>query len=253
MRLAGKVAIITGAGSGIGRASALAFAREGARVVAADINEETCRATVEAIKERGGRAVAVRVDVTKAADCQRMVNTALEHFGKLDVLFNNAGINHAARLHETLEEDWDRVLAVNLKSIFLCSKYAIPALIQNGGGSIINTASPAGLVGLRGLAAYCASKGGVISLSKNMALDYAPYNIRVNYICPGVIYTPMTQAIIATHEDPQKFEEEYSKMRPLGRFGKPEEIANAAVFLASDESSFMTGASIVMDGGFTAG
>lgn len=253
MRLTGKVAIITGAGSGIGRASAGAFAREGAKVVVADINELAAQAAAEAIARLGGEALALKVDVTSSTDCERTVDSALKRFGKLDVLFNNAGINHAAKVHETTEADWDRVMAVNIKGIFLCSKFAIPVMVRNGGGSIINAASPAGIVGLRGLAAYCASKGAVISLSKNMALDYAPYQIRVNYICPGVIDTPMTEAVIATHADPDAFREEYSGMRPLGRFGLPEEIANAALFLASDESSFMTGASIVVDGGFTAG
>jgi NAD(P)-dependent dehydrogenase (short-subunit alcohol dehydrogenase family) len=251
MRLKDKVAIITGGGVGMGRVSVLRFLEEGAKVVAADINETTLQQTVQMGKEISGDVIGIRVDLTKEDEVRRLVEQTLEAFGTVDVLFNNAGMNHAALLHETTLEDWERVFDVNVKSMFLTCKHVLPVMMDKRQGSIINTASPGALVGLRGLAAYCASKGAVPALTRSIAIDYAPYNIRANFLCPGVILTEMTEKIIQSKPNPDEYREWYRTARPLGRFGEPVEIANAAVYLASDETAFMTGASIVADGGFT--
>lgn len=250
-RLANKVAIITGAGVGMGRASVLRFLEEGARVAALDINGETLAET-----RRQGEAVSPhlwcrQVDITDEAAVRQAVAEVVERFGTVDVLFNNAGVNHAALLHETTLEDWERVFSVNVRGMFLMCKHVLPVMMAHRAGSIINTASPGALVGLRGIAAYCASKGAVPALTRSIAVDYAPYNIRANYLCPGVILTEMTEKIIQSKPNPDEYREWYRTARPLGRFGEPVEIANAAVFLASDETAFMTGASLVADGGFT--
>lgn len=251
-RLAGKVAVITGAATGIGKAAALLFAQEGARVVAADINEAGGEQIVETVKANQGEAIFVKSDVTQTDQVERLMLTAKDMFGKIDILYNNAAVNHFARLTDTSEEAWDRVMAVNVKSIFLCCKAAIPIMQENGGGVIINTASAAAIVGLRNLAAYTASKGAVLQLTKNMALDYAADNIRVNALCPGVTATEMTLKVIADSPDPQAARERFDSGRPLKRMAEPIEIARAALYLASDESSFMTGAHLVVDGGYTA-
>jgi NAD(P)-dependent dehydrogenase (short-subunit alcohol dehydrogenase family) len=252
MRLKDKIAVITGAGSGIGRATAKRFAREGAKVVASDIFIEGCQETVNMITSMGGEAIMVKADVSKADQIQAMVKTTLDNYGQINILFNNAGIELSASITETREEDWDRVMSTNLKGIFLCSKYAIPEMIKAGGGSIINTASIAGLVGFDNLAAYNTSKGGVITLTKNMALDYAQYNIRVNCICPGVIETSMIERLIEIWGgDPEATKQSFVALTPIGRLGTPEDIANAALFLASEESSFVTGSALVVDGGYT--
>jgi NAD(P)-dependent dehydrogenase (short-subunit alcohol dehydrogenase family) len=242
-RLDGKVAVITGAGSGIGRASAERFAAEGAKVVCADVSgqEEEVAAGI------GSSAVGIRVDVTTSADVARMIATALEHFGRLDILFNNAGFGGGARqpLAEVDEADFDRQVAVHLKGVFLGMKHGIPALLHSGGGSIINTASAAGLVGWKELAPYAAAKGGVVQLTKSAALDYAQAGIRVNAICPGITWTGMSgRATGATRQS--------TPDQPMGRWGEVTELAAAALFLASDESSFITGAAIPVDGGYVA-
>ncbi len=252
MRLAKKVAIITGAATGIGRAAALLFAREGARVVVADVDDEGGRETVALIEEAGGEALYVRVDVTRPADVERMVRTAVETYGRLDVLFNNAAVNLAATVTETSEEAWDRIMAVNVKGVFLGCKYAIPAMAAGGGGVIVNTASAAAIVGLKGLAAYTASKGAVLQLTRNVALDYADQKIRANALCPGVTATAMTLSVIEKSPNPEAMRQRMDAGRPLGRMADPEEIARAALFLASEESSFMTGVPLIVDGGFTA-
>ena len=251
--LNGKVALITGAASGIGRATALLFAREGAAVAVVDVNEAKGKAVAKKIVDEGGQAIFVHCDVTSAAECQSAVQQTIKQLSKLDILFNNAGIIRRASVVDTSEEEWDQVMAVNVKSVFLLSKYAIPIMIEAGGGAIINTASGWGLIGGRDAASYCASKGAVVLLTKAMALDHGAQNIRVNCICPGDTDTPMLR-----NEAQQlgKPEEEFlaeSAQRPLQRIGRPEEVAQAALYLASDASSFVTGIALVVDGGGLAG
>ena len=251
MRLQDKVAIITGAGSGIGREAALIFAREGARVVVADLNNQAGEATVAAIQGSGGDAFHVHTDVSKAASVENMVRTTEDHFGQLNVIFNNAGIfpDADASVVNTSEEVWDVVMNVNLKGVFLGCKYAIPALLRAGGGSIINVAS---FVALMGAAtpqiAYTASKGGVLSMTREIAVEFARQNIRTNALCPGPVDTPLLRAILS---DPVKRQRRLVHIPP-GRFAQAREIANAALFLASDESSYVNGATFVVDGGITA-
>jgi len=251
--LEGKVALITGGASGIGRASALLFAREGAAVAVVDLNEVKGRSVVKTIIDEGGRAIFLSCDVTKAKDCKSAVQRTVEQLSKLDILFNNAGIIRRKSVVETSEEEWDRVMATNVKSVFLLSKYAIPIMVEAGGGAVINTASGWGLVGGGNAASYCASKGAVVLLTKAMAVDHGPQNIRVNCICPGDTDTPML------HGEARQLgrrEEEFlaeSAQRPLRRVGRPEEIAQAALYLASDASSFVTGTALVVDGGGLAG
>jgi meso-butanediol dehydrogenase/(S,S)-butanediol dehydrogenase/diacetyl reductase len=242
LRLKDKVALITGAGRGIGQAAGVRFANEGAKVVVVDIDSKEGMETVEMIESAGGEAFFVHADVSKAADAEKMVKVAVEKFGRLDILFNNAGIELVGRVDEMPENDWDRLIAINLKGVFLGSKYAVPQMLKQGGGVIINTASAAGLFGLGGEPAYCASKGGVIALTRAMAMDYADKNIRVNCICPGPTATRLTKPLQST-----------IKKVALGRIAKPEEIANVALFLASDESSFVTGHPLIVDGGSIAG
>lgn len=250
--LAGKIALVTGGASGIGRATALLFAREGAAVAIADINQAG-QAAAEEIVQSGGRAIFEQADVTQAADCQRVVERTLREFGGIHVLFNNAGIMRRASVVEISEEDWDRVMAVNVKSMFLMSRQVIPTMAEAGGGSIINTASGWGLAGGPRAAVYCASKGAVVLLTKAMAVDHGPQKIRVNCICPGDTDTRMLR-----DEAKQLGEQEglfltESARRPLGRVGEPEEIAQAALYLASDASSFVTATALVVDGGGLAG
>jgi NAD(P)-dependent dehydrogenase (short-subunit alcohol dehydrogenase family) len=251
-RLRDKVALISGAAAGIGRAAALLFAREGASVAIADINRAG-ESVAEEIVRSGGQAIFEQVDVTWAVDCQRAVERTLHEFGGIHVLFNNAGIMRRASVVELSEEDWDRVMAVNVKSIFLMSRQVIPIMAKAGGGSIVNTASGWGLVGGPRAAVYCASKGAVVLLTKAMAIDHGPEKIRVNCICAGDTDTGMLR-----NEAQQLGEREHifladSARRPLGRIGKPEEIAQAALYLASDASSFVTGTALVVDGGGLAG
>jgi NAD(P)-dependent dehydrogenase (short-subunit alcohol dehydrogenase family) len=250
--LAGKVALITGAASGIGRATALLFARAGAAVAITDINPDG-EALAEEVALSGAHAFFERADVAQATDCQRVVERTLREFGGIHVLFNNAGIMRRASVVELSEEEWDRVMSVNVKSIFLMSRQVIPIMAKAGGGSIINTASGWGLAGGHRAAVYCASKGAVVLLTKAMAIDHGPQNIRVNCICPGDTDTGMLR-----NEAQQLGEREdlflaQSARRPLGRIGKPEEIAQTALYLASDASSFVTGTALVVDGGGLAG
>ena len=245
--------MITGGASGIGRATALLFAHEGAAVSVVDLDEAGGQAVAHEIADEGGRAIFVRCDVSQAADCQRAVQQTVEELGGLDILFNNAGVIRRASVLETSEEEWDRVMAVNVKSVFLLSKCAIPVMAQAGGGVIINTASGWGLVGGRKAAAYCASKGAVVLLTKAMALDHGDQNIRVNCLCPGDTDTPMLRyEAQQLGESDKRFLAEAAE-RPLRRIGKPEDIAQAALYLASDASSFVTGTALVVDGGGLAG
>ena len=253
MQLADKVALITGGASGIGRATSLLFAREGATVVIADLNAQAGQAVINDITQAGGRACFESTDVSNAAECRRVVDRTLRGFGKIDILFNNAGIIRRATVLDLSEEDWDRVMAVNVKSIFLLSREVIPHMQKAGGGSIVNTASGWGLTGGARAAVYCASKGAVVLLTKAMAVDHGSQNIRVNCICPGDTDTGMLRSEAQQlGEANDRFLAEAAK-RPLGRVGTPDEIARAALYLASDASSFVTGTALVVDGGGLAG
>jgi NAD(P)-dependent dehydrogenase (short-subunit alcohol dehydrogenase family) len=249
-RLSGQVAIVTGAAAGIGRAAALLFAREGARVVLSDVDGDRGDATARQIRADGGDAQFVRADVSRDAEAEAIVRTALERYGRLDCAFNNAGIEGAmADTAACTEANWDRTLAINLKGVWLCMRHQIPAMLRTGGGSIVNMASVAGLVGFAGLPAYVASKHGVVGLSKSAALELADKNIRVNVVCPGVIHTEMIDRL--THRDPAA-ERSFTALEPVGRMGTPEEVAAAALWLCSRDSSFVTGATLAVDGGFIA-
>jgi len=251
MRLKEKVALITGGASGIGRETALLFAREGARVVVVDVNDAAGKETVKLVEREKGQAAYVHADVSKAADCEKMVAAAEKTFGRLDVVFNNAGIMHAEDddAVKTTEEVWDLTLAINLKGVFLGCKYGIPALRRAGGGSIINTAS---FVALMGAAtpqvAYTASKGGVVAMSRELAIVHAREKIRVNALCPGPLRTELLMSYLNTDQKKQR----RLVHIPMGRFGEAAEMAKAALFLASDESSYLTGSEFVVDGGITA-
>lgn len=251
--LTGKRALIAGGASGIGRATALLFAREGAAISVVDLDEVGGRAVGKEIDHEGSRAIFVPCDVTQAGDCQRAVEQTVRDLGGLDVLVNSAGIIRRANVLETTEAEWDQVMAVNVKSVFLLSKYAIPVMAEAGGGVIINVASGWGLVGGPRAAAYCASKGAVVQLTKSMALDHGRQNIRVNCICPGDTDTPMLRDEARQLGEPMEQFLAEAAERPLGRIGRPEDIAEAALYLASDASSFVTGTALVVDGGGTAG
>ena len=248
-----KVVIITGGASGIGKAVALLFSREGATVAIVDIDEPNGQAVVQSIVESGRKAVFLHCDVTNMVECRSAVDRVLKEHGKISVLFNNVGIIRRASVVDTTEEEWDKVMATNVKSVFIFSKYVIPIMAKAGGGVIINTASGWGIVGGEKAASYCASKGAVVLLTKAMALDHGPQNIRVNCICPGDTETPMLYSEARQLGiDKEEFLAE-AKQRPLQRIGKPEEIASAVLFLASDASSYVTGTALVVDGGGLAG
>jgi NAD(P)-dependent dehydrogenase (short-subunit alcohol dehydrogenase family) len=246
--LQGKVTIVTGAASGIGRGAAMVFAANGAKVVVADINEEGGKKTVEEIRSLGGTAIWVRTDVSSAADAKNCVAKAIEEFGRLDCLFSNAGFNPTGTVVDTTEELWDRLIDVNLKGMFLMCKYSIPEMKKAGKGSIVCTASVDGVLAIRNEAAYIASKGGIISLVKAMALDHALENIRVNCILPGAIRTALYEKFI--QENPGI--EDQAKEHPMNRIGEPEEVAEVAMFLLSDVPTFVTGAIVPVDGGYSA-
>lgn len=253
MQLSGRVALITGGASGIGRATAYLFAREGAAVAIADVDSQAGSSVADEIARAGGRAIFESADVTRAGDCRRLVERTMREFGRIDILFNNAGIIRRATVLELTEEDWDRVMAVNVKSIYLLSREVIPHMQKAGGGQIINTASGWGIAGGARAAVYCASKGAVVLLTKAMALDHGPQNIRVNCICPGDTDTGMLRAEAdQLGEARERFLADAAK-RPLGRVGAPEEIAQTVLYLASDASSFVTGTALVVDGGGLAG
>ena len=243
---AGKVAFVTGAGTGIGHATALAFAREGANVVVADVSEQGNQATARMIEEAGGRSLAVACDVRRSEDVKAALDGTIETFGRLDLAFNNAGVvEEAAATAELDEEEWDRVVDTDLRGVFLCMKHEIPLMLEQGGGAIVNTSSGAGLRGFPGQPAYVAAKHGVIGLTRASALDYAQQNIRVNAVCPGVIDTEMIQGV--TGGNPEAM----IPAEPVGRLGRPEEIAAAVLWLCSDAASFAVGHAMVVDGGQT--
>jgi meso-butanediol dehydrogenase / (S,S)-butanediol dehydrogenase / diacetyl reductase len=252
-RLLGKMAFITGGGTGIGRACALMFAREGAKVAVAGRRREPLDTVAQEIIAEGHDALATECDVTRKASVDGAVRTAAERFGGLNVIINNAGTLHVGTAEETSEEDWNRVLAANLTGTFLVSRAGVAMLRQAGGGSIVNIGSYLGLVGLKNRAAYCASKGGVTLLTKAMALDHAAEKIRVNCICPALVETEMALGAMQRMPDPAAYRKLRESQIPMGRAGKPEEVAELAVFLASDESAWMTGNAIAIDGGSTAG
>ena len=249
-RLEGKVALVTGGASGIGRATALTFAREGAKLVIADMNADGGQQTVHRIAEQGGEAIFVRTDVSQAVEVQALISQAVATYGRLDCAHNNAGISGGGRAltAEYPEETWHQVIAVNLTGVWFCMKYEIPQMLQQGGGVIVNTASVAGLIGGRGIAAYAASKHGVVGLTKTAALEYAQQRIRVNCVCPGVIHTPMTERGLNNPERRARI----IASEPMGRIGTPEEVAEAVVWLCSDAASFVTGHTMTVDGGYVA-
>jgi len=252
MRLANKVALITGGTSGIGRATALLFAQEGARVAIAGRNEARGQEAVEEIERAGGTATFIRSDVRLAEECRRAVEETLRAFGRLDILFNNAGVFYPHTVPDSTEEEWDLTLDINLKGTYLMSRFALPTMIAQGSGVIVNNASGWGLVGGNEAAAYCASKGGVVLLTKAMAVDHSRQGIRVNCICPGDVDTPMLLEDARIRGMAWEAYLASAANRPMGRIGRPEEIAKAVLFLASDDASFMTGAALVVDGGGTA-
>ncbi len=252
MRLEKEVAIITGGNSGIGRATAEAMAREGAAVVVAARNEKLGEETVASIRASGGEALFVATDVTREPQVRRMVQKTVQAYGKLTVLFNNAGIFLKGTVVDIPLADWDRVINVNVRGTFLCSRHAIPKMIDSGGGSIINCSSVSAVIGNAGGSAYNASKGAIQNLTRNMALDFVGDGIRVNNICPGVIETPMLVGDITDEKELRKARRRSGKKQVMGRWGKPEEIAEAAVFLASPEASYVNGTSLFVDGGLLA-
>jgi NAD(P)-dependent dehydrogenase (short-subunit alcohol dehydrogenase family) len=247
--LDGRAALVTGAASGIGRAIAGTLAGAGAAVALVDIDEAAATGGVEAIAREGGRAAFIRGDVSRSADCQRAVDRVLDRFGRLDIVVNNAGIIRRADVTELSEDDWDRVMAVNLKSVFLMSKFAVPVMTKAGRGAIVNVSSGWGLVGGPRAVAYCASKGGVVLLTRAMAIDHGAAGIRVNCVCPGDTDTPMLRNEARQLGEPVDTFLAESAGRPLGRIGRPEEIAQAVLYLVSDAASFVTGATLVVDGG----
>jgi NAD(P)-dependent dehydrogenase (short-subunit alcohol dehydrogenase family) len=244
-----KVAFVTGAANGIGRAAALAFARKGASVVVADVSETQNQETARMIQDLGGRALAVACDVSRNADVQRALNATVDRFGRLDFAFNNAGIEYTAKpAADVTEEEWNRIIDIDLRGVFLCMKHEIPLMLKQGGGAIVNTSSGAGIKGFKGGAAYVAAKHGVVGLTKAAALDYAKSNIRINAVCPGIIDTPMMDRFSGgTAEGRQGV----IAQEPVGRMGTPDEIAATVVWLCSDAASFVVGHAMVVDGGQT--
>ena len=253
MRLAGKTALITGAGSGIGQAIAVRFAMEGARAIAiVDMSEQGLRETEALVREAGSIVLPLVCDVTNGPQVKETIDAAVAAFGRLDVLCPNAGIGSTQNVVDTPEDVWDRCFAVNVKGIFWCCKYAIPHMVAQGGGAIVITASVAGLVGLPNRAAYCASKGAVITLTKAMAVDHVGQGIRVNCVCPGTVDSPWVGRLLSEAEDPAAARAALVARQPIGRLGTPEEVALAVLYLASDEAAFVTGTPLIIDGGIAA-
>ena len=249
-RLEGKVALVTGGGSGIGKATALLFTQEGARVMIADYVAEGAREVVQMIKDEGGEAAFVKADVSRSVDVQDMIKTTINTYGTFDILFNNAGVQQQlASTVDTPEEEWDRVININLKGVFLCMKYAIPEMIKKGGGAIVNTASINSFVAISHQPVYNSSKGGVLLLTKTAALEYVKENIRINCVCPGPVDTPLLSE--ARDSDLWRSLAPTRIKPPMGRLAMPEDIAKAVLYLASDESSYCTGTALLVDGGFT--
>ena len=246
---AGKVAFVTGAANGIGRAAALAFAREGASVVVADVSEQGNQETARMIEELGERALAVRCDVSRAEEVKAALDKAVEAFGRLDYAFNNAGLEQPVTAAADLtEEQWDRIVGVDLRGVFLCMRHEIPLMLRHGGGAIVTTSAGAGVKGFAGQAAYCAAKYGIVGLSKAAALDYAKSNIRINAVCPGIVETPMMDRFSGGTPEGR---ERVIAQEPVGRMGRPEEIAAAVLWLCSDAAAFVVGHAMVVDGGQT--
>jgi NAD(P)-dependent dehydrogenase (short-subunit alcohol dehydrogenase family) len=252
MKLQDRVAVITGAGSGIGQAMALQFAREGARILAADINREAAEETTKMVTAAGGACQAFAVDVTQPEQVSAMIERAVAVYGQLDILCNNAGIGSTTDVVDCEPADWDRVMTVNVKSVYLGCKYAVPHMVQQSRGVIINTASVAGMVGIVKRAAYCASKGAVIALTRQIAVEYVKQGIRVNCLCPGTVDSPWVERLLSQAEDQVAARQALEARQPMGRLGTPEEVAAAALYLASDDAAFITGTGLVLDGGWTA-
>lgn len=254
MRLKNKVALITGGTSGIGQATVLLFAREGARVILVGRNQEAAARVVAEVEAVGGEAHFIRADVSQPAEVQAMARAALEHWGQVDVLVNNAGGGKwgPGSVTQVSETGWSKVVQTNLNGVYLVSKEILPSMMGKGGGAIVNNASTYGITGAKDQAAYSAAKGGIIALTRQMAVDYAPYNIRVNCVCPGGILTPLLEERIASTEDPEQTRRLFGERCPQERLGRPEEVAYAILFLASEEASFITGVALPVDGGLTA-
>lgn len=249
MKLKGTVSIITGGNSGIGRATSLLFAREGSKVVVAGRNASKGNEVVKEVQREHGEAIFVRTDVSKSPEVKRLVETTIERFGKIDILFNNAAISPVGTILDTSEKEWSEVIGINLTGTYLCTKYVLPHMVKRRSGVIINTGSINSVMAMKKETAYDASKGGVLLLTRAVAVDFAEFNIRANCICPGAIETPMLREIFAQQDDPAAAEADIVKKEPLGRIGTPEEVAKMALFLASDDSSFVTGAIMPVDGG----
>ncbi|NOV02789.1 SDR family NAD(P)-dependent oxidoreductase [Paenibacillus planticolens] len=254
MRLQHKVTLITGAGSGIGKSTALLFAHEGATVIVNDLDAVKGQETVSEIKDKGGKALFLQADVTNPESVKAMVDAAIAEYSRIDVLFNNAGISGVGALHEIEPDAWDRIMSINVKGVFLPSKYALPHMIERKAGSIINMSSCVAEMGLARRVSYAATKGAVLALTKSMQVDYAAYNIRVNALLPGTIFTPFVENYLKTsYDDPTAAIESLKQRQLSGELGKPEDVAQAALFLASDDSKFMMGSPLYIDGGVVFG
>ncbi|WP_462137725.1 SDR family NAD(P)-dependent oxidoreductase [Candidatus Mycalebacterium sp.] len=252
MRLKGKVALITGGSLGLGKATAILFAQEGATVVITGRTEKTLKETVLEAEKQGAKIEHMVSDVAKEEDCKSAVEETVKKHGAIDILFNNAGVLSAAPTHETAIEEWDRIFAINVRGTFLMSKFTIPHMLKNGSGCIVNNSSVLGLKAVAGFTSYVSSKGAVTQLTRAMALDYAEHGIRVNAICPGAIETPMVEGIINSMDDKQAAEDMLTSFHPVGRMGRPDEIARAVLFLCEDGVGFMTGSMLSVDGGWIA-